>query len=168
MASDLDETLKAGAIASGAICYTISPIHNLESYVKVATQMKALGVQAITIKDMAGIMGPKESYDLVSAIKDAVPELPLVIHTHCTTGLAFMTCLKGVEAGADVLDTAISSFSGGTGFPRITSTSRNTSLPPSRAGTGRRFNIPRFTDSISMIFSMLNSTLCQPYSFAVS
>ena len=66
---------------------------------------------------MAGIMGPKDAYDLVSAIKDAVPELPLVIHTHCTTGLAFMTCLKAVEAGADVIDTAISPFSGGTSQP---------------------------------------------------
>ncbi|MEA4932298.1 MAG: pyruvate carboxylase subunit B, partial [Lawsonibacter sp.] len=66
---------------------------------------------------MAGIMGPKDAYDLVSAIKNAVPELPVVIHTHCTTGLAFMTCLKSVEAGADVLDTAISSMSGGTAQP---------------------------------------------------
>lgn len=63
---------------------------------------------------MAGIMGPKDAYDLVSAIKDAVPELPVVVHTHCTTGLAFMTYLKAVEAGADVIDTAISPFSGGT------------------------------------------------------
>lgn len=62
-------------------------------------------------------MGPKEAYDLVSAIKDAVPELPLVVHTHCTTGLAFMTDLKAVEAGADVIDTAISPMSGGTSQP---------------------------------------------------
>ena len=62
-------------------------------------------------------MGPKDAYDLVSAIKDAVPELPVVVHTHCTTGLAFMTYLKAVEAGADVIDTAISPFSGGTAQP---------------------------------------------------
>ena len=54
-------------------------------------ELKEMGVKSICIKDMAGIMGPKEAYDLVSAIKDAVPELPLVVHTHCTTGLAFMT-----------------------------------------------------------------------------
>ena len=76
-----------------------------------------MGVKSICIKDMAGIMGPKEAYDLVSAIKDAVPELPLVVHTHCTTGLAFMTDLKAVEAGADVIDTAISPMSGGTSQP---------------------------------------------------
>ena len=80
-------------------------------------ELKSMGVQSICIKDMAGIMGPKDAYDLVSAIKDAVPELPLVIHTHCTTGLAFMTDLKAVEAGADVIDTAISPFSGGTSQP---------------------------------------------------
>ncbi len=76
-----------------------------------------MGVKSIAIKDMAGIMGPKDAYDLVSAIKDAVPELPVVVHTHCTTGLAFMTDLKAVEAGADVIDTAISPMSGGTSQP---------------------------------------------------
>ena len=65
---------------------------------------------------MAGILSPKNAYDLVSAIKDAV-DLPVVIHTHCTTGLAFMTYLKAVEAGADVIDTAISPLSGGTSQP---------------------------------------------------
>ena len=112
----VDETLKRGAIASGAICYTISPIHNLENYVKVASQMKAQGVQTITIKDMAGIMGPTEVFDLVKAIKAEV-KLPVVVHTHCTTGLGIATLMKAAEAGADVLDTAISSFSGGTSQP---------------------------------------------------
>ncbi len=109
----VDETLKQGAIASGAICYTISPIHNTESYIKVAKAMQSMGCQTLCIKDMAGIMTPKVAYELVSAIKDAV-DLPLIVHTHSTTGLAFMTLLKTVEAGADVIDTAISSFSGGT------------------------------------------------------
>ena len=107
----VDETLKAGAIASGAICYTISPIHNLENYVKVGLEMKKLGVQTITIKDMAGIMGPTEAYNLVKALKEEV-KLPVVVHTHCTTGLGIATLMKSAEAGADVLDTAISSFSG--------------------------------------------------------
>ncbi len=113
----IEETVKRGGHASGTICFTTSPVHTLEKNVQMVKELKEMGVKSICIKDMAGIMGPKESYDLVSAIKDAVPELPLVIHTHCTTGLAFMTCLKGVEAGADVLDTAISSFSGGTAQP---------------------------------------------------
>ena len=113
----IDETVKRGAHASGTISYTTSPVHTLENYVKMVKELKSMGVASICIKDMAGLMGPKEAYDLVSAIKDAVPELPLVIHTHCTTGLAFMTDLKAVEAGADVIDTAISPFSGGTSQP---------------------------------------------------
>ena len=113
----IEETVKRGGHASGTICFTTSPVHTLEKNVQMVKELKQMGVKSICIKDMAGIMGPKESYDLVSAIKDAVPELPLVIHTHCTTGLAFMTCLKGVEAGADVLDTAISPMSGGTAQP---------------------------------------------------
>lgn len=113
----IDETVKQGAHASGTISYTTSPVHTLENYVKMVKELKSMGVKSICIKDMAGLMGPKEAYDLVSAIKDAVPELPLVIHTHCTTGLAYMTQLKAVEAGADVLDTAISPFSGGTSQP---------------------------------------------------
>ena len=112
----VDETLKNGAIASGTICYTLSPIHNLESYVKLAKQIESLGVGSICVKDMAGIMSPKEGYDLVKALKETV-KVPVVVHTHSTTGLGFMTLLKCVEAGADVIDTAISRFSGGTSQP---------------------------------------------------
>ncbi len=112
----VDETLKCGAHASGTICYTLSPIHNLESYVKLAKEIEALGVQSICVKDMAGIMSPKEGYDLVKALKENV-KVPIVVHTHSTTGLGFMTLLKCVEAGADVIDSAISCFSGGTSQP---------------------------------------------------
>ncbi len=112
----VDETLKNGAHASGCICYTTSPIHNLESYVKLAKDMEGMGVGSICIKDMAGIMGPQEAYDLVKALKETV-KLPIVVHTHCTTGLGPVTLQKAVEAGADVVDTAISSFSGGTSQP---------------------------------------------------
>ena len=112
----IEETVKSGALASGAISYTISPVHTLDNYVKLVKEMAAMGVGSICIKDMAGLLTPKNAYDLVSAIKDAV-DLPVVMHTHCTTGLAFMTYLKGVEAGADVIDTAISPFSGGTSQP---------------------------------------------------
>ncbi|MBR3059878.1 MAG: pyruvate carboxylase subunit B [Oscillospiraceae bacterium] len=112
----VEETLKSGAMASGTISYTTSPVHTLEKYVEMVKELKAMGVASICIKDMAGILSPKNAYDLVSAIKDAV-DLPVVVHTHCTTGLAFMTYLKAVEAGADVIDTAISPFSGGTSQP---------------------------------------------------
>ena len=112
----IEETVASGALASGAISYTTSPVHTLDKYVAMVKEMKQMGVGSICIKDMAGILSPQAAYDLVSAIKDAV-DLPLVMHTHCTTGLAFMTYLKAIEAGADVIDTAISPFSGGTSQP---------------------------------------------------
>lgn len=112
----VEETVKRGAIASGAISYTTSPVHTMAKYVEQAKEMQKMGVSTIAIKDMAGIMGPQEAYDLVSALKDSV-NLPIVIHTHSTTGLAFMTYLKAVEAGVDVIDTAISPFSGGSSQP---------------------------------------------------
>lgn len=112
----VEETVKRGAIASGAISYTTSPVHTLPKYVAMCREMKEMGFETICIKDMAGVMSPQECYDLVSAIKDSL-DIPVVIHTHCTTGLAFMTALKGAEAGADVIDAALSSFSGGTSQP---------------------------------------------------
>ena len=112
----VEETVKSGAMASGAISYTTSPVHTLDKYVEMVKELSRMGVGSICIKDMAGILTPKAAYDLVSAIKDAV-DLPVVMHTHCTTGLAFMTYLKAIEAGADVIDTAISPFSGGTSQP---------------------------------------------------
>ena len=112
----IEETVKNGAIASGAISYTTSPVHTLDNFVKVAKEMKEMGASTICIKDMAGVMGPQESSDLVKALKDGV-DLPVILHTHCTTGLAYMTYLKAVEAGCDVIDTASSCFSGGTSQP---------------------------------------------------
>ena len=94
----VDEALKAGAEVQGTICYTISPIHDLKSYVETAKGLKALGVQSICIKDMAGIMSPKQAYDLVKALKENV-KLPIILHTHSTTGLASMTLQKAAEAG---------------------------------------------------------------------
>ena len=112
----VEEAVNSGAMASGAISYTTSPVHTREKYVEMVRELASMGVSSICIKDMAGILTPKAAYDLVSAIKDAV-DLPVVMHTHCTTGLAFMTYLKSIEAGADVIDTAISPFSGGTSQP---------------------------------------------------
>ncbi len=113
----MEATTKAGAIASGTLSYTTSPVHTHKKYVEMVSELKEMGASTICIKDMAGIMGPQEAYDLVSAIKDAHPDLPIDLHTHSTTGLAFMTYLKAVEAGVDIIDTAISPFSGGTSQP---------------------------------------------------
>lgn len=110
------ETLKWGGHAQGAICYTLSPIHNLESYVKMGKTLEEMGVNSVCIKDMAGIMGPQEAYDLFKALKETV-KVPLVLHTHSTTGLGPMTYIKAVEAGCSGIDTAISTFSGGTSQP---------------------------------------------------
>ncbi len=113
----VETTVKAGALASGAISYTTSPVHTLDKYVELCKEMTQMGCGTICIKDMAGVITPKEAYDLVSAIKDALPETPLVLHTHCTTGMAYLSVLKAVEAGCDVIDTASSCFSGGTSQP---------------------------------------------------
>ena len=113
----VETTVKNGAIASGAISYTTSPVHTLEKYVELCKEMTAMGCQTICIKDMAGVITPQETYDLVSAIKNALPSVPLILHTHCTTGMAFMSVIKAVEAGCDVIDSASSCLSGGTSQP---------------------------------------------------
>ena len=112
----VDEALKAGAHVSGTLCYTTSPIHNLDMFVDLGKRLEKMGCHSICIKDMAGIMTPKAAFELVSALKKNV-SLPIVVHTHSTTGLGAMTLLKAVEAGADVIDCAISCFSGGTSQP---------------------------------------------------
>ena len=113
----VDQTIKSGAIASGAISYTTSPVHTLDNYVKLCREMKEMGCQTICIKDMAGVITPQETYDLVSAIKNALPDLPVILHTHSTTGMAYMSVIKAVEAGCDIIDSATSCFSGGTSQP---------------------------------------------------
>lgn len=113
----VDETIKNGAIASGAISFTTSPVHTLKKYVQTVKEMKKMGCSTICIKDMAGVMTPKEAKDLISAIKNAVPDMPVILHTHCTTGMAYMTIFQAIEAGCDVIDTATSCFSGGTSQP---------------------------------------------------
>ena len=110
------ETVKNKAVAQVAISYTTSPVHSLENYVKQIKEIENMGATALCIKDMAGVLSPQEAYDLVKGIKEN-SKLQLHIHTHCTTGLAFMTYLKAIEAGADVIDTAISCYSGGTSQP---------------------------------------------------
>ena len=112
----VEACLSAGAEAQGTICYTLSPIHDLALYVKLGKEIAAMGCQSLCIKDMAGIMSPKECYDLVSALKKEI-DIPIFVHTHQTTGLGYMTYLKAAEAGADGIDTAISCMSAGTSQP---------------------------------------------------
>ncbi|MEH6354818.1 MAG: sodium-extruding oxaloacetate decarboxylase subunit alpha [Marinobacter sp.] len=107
---------KAGKHAQGTICYTTSPVHTAELFVQQAKDMQTMGADSIAIKDMAGLLTPYGTYDLVKAIKAAV-DLPLVIHSHSTSGLAPLCQLKAIEAGVDRMDTAISSFASGTSHP---------------------------------------------------
>lgn len=112
----VDETLKNKAHAQGCIAYTLSPIHNLTKYAEMGKELERMGVNSICIKDMAGIMSPKEAFELISTLKSTV-KIPVFLHTHSTTGFGPITCLKAVEAGCDGIDTAISTFSGGTSQP---------------------------------------------------
>lgn len=109
-------TKAAGGHCQTAISYTTSQIHTVDYFVDLANKMADLGADSICIKDMAGVLTPQTGYELVSRIKDAV-DLPLEVHTHATSGVAEMTYLKVAEAGADIIDTAISSFAGGTSQP---------------------------------------------------
>ncbi len=105
------ETIKkVGKHAQGTISYTISPVHTIEKYVQNAKDLKNMGVDSICIKDMAGLLLPEQTYELIKAIKTEV-DLPLALHSHATSGVSVATLLKGIEAGADIIDTAISSMS---------------------------------------------------------
>ena len=107
---------KLGAHVQGAICYTISPVHTIEKYVEIANQLAELEVDSICIKDMAGLLSPKVSYELVKALKKEVG-IPINLHSHYTSGMSSMALLKGVEAGADMVDTCMSPISMGTSHP---------------------------------------------------
>ncbi len=112
----IEATKKAEKHAQGTICYTTSPAHDTKSFVKLGKELVALGCDSIAIKDMAGLLTPYRSSELVKALKDAI-ELPLHLHCHATSGLAEMCQLKAIEAGCQHIDTALSSWSGGTSHP---------------------------------------------------
>ncbi len=107
---------KEGGHVQAAISYTISPVHTVDKFVEFAKQMEDMGADSICIKDMAGLLKPYTAYDLVKSLKESV-SIPVQLHTHYTAGLASMTLLKAVEAGVDIVDTAISPMSMGTSQP---------------------------------------------------
>lgn len=107
---------KEGGHAQGTVSYTISPVHNLELFVKDALRLQDMGADSICIKDMAGLLVPYAAYDLVKALKESV-KIPVQLHTHYTSGVASMTYLKAIEAGIDVVDCAISPMAMGTSQP---------------------------------------------------
>lgn len=107
---------REGAHAQGTICYTISPVHNNEFFVHEAKQLESMGADSICIKDMAGLLAPRDAYDLVSKMK-AELTIPIQLHSHYTSGMASCAYLKAIEAGVDVVDTAISTMALGTSQP---------------------------------------------------
>ena len=114
--TSIDATKKEGGHAQIAISYTLSEVHTLEYYVKLAKQLENMGADSICIKDMAGLLVPYAADELIRALKKAV-KLPIQLHSHYTSGIASMTYLKAIEAGVDIIDTAMSPFSMGTAQP---------------------------------------------------
>lgn len=107
---------ETGAHVQGAFVYTISPFHTIDTFVKVAKDLADMGADSICIKDMAGLLSPYAAFDLVKALKAAVP-VPIDIHSHYTSGMASMTYLKAIEAGVDIVDCALSPFAMGSSQP---------------------------------------------------
>lgn len=112
----IEATKKYGGHAQGTISYTISPAHTNEVFIELAKEIEQMGADSLCIKDMAGLLSPYNTYDLVKAIKAAV-KIPLELHTHATSGLGSMTYMKAAEAGVDIIDTALSPFAEGTSQP---------------------------------------------------
>ncbi|HMD43394.1 MAG TPA: methylmalonyl-CoA carboxytransferase subunit 5S [Candidatus Acidoferrum sp.] len=107
---------KVGKHAQGTICYTVSPLHTVEGYVDMAKQLMDLDCDSLCIKDMAALLKPKPAYDIVKAIKETLGEqVRIHVHVHATTGVTLVSLMKAIEAGADAVDTAISSLSLGPG-----------------------------------------------------
>lgn len=105
-----------GGHAQATICYTTSPVHSIDGFVEDARRLYNMGADSICIKDMAGILLPYTAYELVKRIKEYV-NLPIELHTHYTAGTGSMTYLKAIEAGCDIIDTALSPFALGTSQP---------------------------------------------------
>ncbi len=112
----IEAVKKHGKHAEGTISYTTSPVHDITYFVEMAKQLESMGSDTIAIKDMAGLLTPQSTTELVKAIRAAV-KLPIHLHSHATSGLASMCMLKGVENGATIIDTCNSSFSEGASHP---------------------------------------------------
>jgi methylmalonyl-CoA carboxyltransferase 5S subunit len=107
---------KAGKHAQGTICYTVSPLHTVEGFVQMAKELMDLGCDSLCIKDMAALLKPQPAYDIVKAIKESLGErVRIHVHVHATTGVTLVSLMKAIEAGADAVDTSISSLSLGPG-----------------------------------------------------
>ncbi len=120
MEKAIETTKEAGAHVQATVCYSISPVHNVDHYAQVAKELQKLGADSLCLKDMAGILSPKNVYEIVKRWKEDIG-LPVQVHCHYTSGMASMVYLKAVEAGADVIDCAISALSMSTSQPPVES-----------------------------------------------
>jgi methylmalonyl-CoA carboxyltransferase 5S subunit len=112
----LQAVRRTGKHAEGTICYTVSPLHTIGRFVELAQQLRELGCQSICIKDMAALLKPQPAFDLVRGIKEKCGQDTIVhVHVHSTTGVTMVSLMKAIEAGADIVDTSISSLSLGPG-----------------------------------------------------
>ena len=116
MKRSMDQVKKAGAHLQGTICYTTSPVHNNQTFIKMAKELYALECDSICIKDMAGLIMPEAARNLILGIKKAV-DIRICLHSHCTSGIAPMSYQAAIDAGVDILDTAMSPFAMGTSQP---------------------------------------------------
>ncbi len=116
MKTAIEAALKTGKLVEGTVCYTISPVHSVDYFLRLAEKLADLGVQIICLKDMAGLLAPYAAYEIVKKLKSNI-DLPVHVHSHCTAGLAPMSYMMAIEAGADIIDTALSPLSQGTSQP---------------------------------------------------
>jgi pyruvate carboxylase subunit B len=100
----------------GTICYTVSPVHTIESFVNLALDLEKEGCDSLCVKDMAGLLTPRDAFDLIRSLKKSI-HLPIALHSHCTSGVAPLSYMAAIEAGVDIVDTALGPFSGGTSQP---------------------------------------------------
>src|SRR5512136_2368592 len=116
MTRSMDQVKKTGAHLQGTICYTTSPVHNNQTFIRMAKELYALECDSICIKDMAGLIMPEATRNLIVGIKKVV-DVKVSLHSHCTSGIAPMSYQAAIEAGVDILDTAMSPFAMGTSQP---------------------------------------------------
>jgi methylmalonyl-CoA carboxyltransferase 5S subunit len=153
---------RTGKHAQGTICYTVSPLHTTTQFVEMAEELVRLGCDSICIKDMAALLKPQPAYDIVKGIKEACgAEMRVHVHVHATTGVTMVSLMKAIEAGADCVDTAISSLSLGPGHnpteslvEMLEGTGYTTAVDPERLLKLKRyFNTvrPRYREFLSNI-----------------
>ena len=121
MKTAIEAVKRSGKILEAALCYTISPVHTVDYFVRLGERLVEMGTDVLCVKDMAGLLTPYVGYELIRRLKGRI-KLPIHLHSHCTTGMAPMTYIMAVEAGVDIIDTAISAMSQGTSQPATEAT----------------------------------------------